>query len=102
MIIHEMIDPKAEGFGEDTMIGKERREETQPSGCGRDGVSDRAAARAGRKTVRSWLKKGTWPPYRQEARGEHVLEAHRAFCASARPFRQAVGTLQRPHLGIIG
>ena len=32
-----------------------------------------------RKTVRGWLRKDTWTPYRRVVQGEHLLETHAEF-----------------------
>ena len=77
MTIQETMDPKAEGLGEDSMIGKERWDEIQRLRAA--GATVSAIARRldlDRKTVRSWLKKGTWTAYRREEPGDRLLEAH--------------------------
>lgn len=80
MTIHETIDPKATGLGEDTMIGKERWAEIQRlkelgetvSGIARQLGLDR-------KTVRSGLRRSAWHPYQRAAMSECLLTAHAAF-----------------------
>jgi transposase len=77
MTIQETMDPKAEGLGEDSMIGKERWDEIQRLRAAGQTVS--AIARRldlDRKTVRTWLKKGMWTAYRREEPGDRLLEAH--------------------------
>ena len=80
MTIQETIDPKPLELGEDGMIGKERWEEIRRLADGGESVS--AIARQldlDRKTVRSWLRKETWAPYRRTVRSEQLLDNHAEF-----------------------
>ena len=80
MTIQETIDLKASGLEEDRMISQERWDEIR---CLRKaGETVSAIARrfdVDRKTVRSWLRKETWTPYRRGVQGEHLLETHAEF-----------------------
>jgi transposase len=80
MSIQETIDPKPLELGEDSMVGRERWEEIRRLADARETVS--AIARRldlDRKTVRSWVQKEAWAPYRRTVRGEQLLDAHAAF-----------------------
>jgi transposase len=80
MTIQETIDPKAEGLGEGSMVGKERWDEIQRLRAAGETVS--AIARRlelDRKTVRSWLQKGTWTAYRREEPGDRLLDEHGVY-----------------------
>ncbi len=82
----ETIDPKATGLGEDSMIGQERWAEIRRLAEAGETVS--AIARqldVDRKTVRSWLRKETWVPYRRSESSDGVLEAHAAFVRERAP-----------------
>jgi transposase len=76
----ETIDPKATGLGEDGMVGKERWEEIRRLAEGGETVSGIARRLdVDRKTVRSWLRKETWTPYRRVAASEPLLGVHAEF-----------------------
>ena len=86
MSSHETIDPRPLELGEDGMIGKERWEEIRRLADGGESVS--AIARQldlDRKTVRSWLRKDTWAPYRRTVSSEQVLDSHAEFLRARAP-----------------
>jgi transposase-like protein len=79
-MIQETIDLKASGLEEDRMISQERWDEIRRLRKAGETVS--AIARRfdlDRKTVRGWLRKDTWTPYRRVLQGEHLLETHAEF-----------------------
>lgn len=68
------------------VVGKERWEEIQR--LGQAGLSVSGIARQldlDRKTVRHWLRKGGWAPYRRGAKGETVLSPHVSWLKERAP-----------------